>query len=358
MEFAGVGPAPFAGMLLADLGADVLRIDRPGGPETFPVPNSPIDRGRRSLVLDLKRVESIELCLRIAAKADVLIEGFRPGVMERLGLGPEAALNRNPRLIYGRMTGWGQDGPMAQAAGHDLTYLALSGALAAIGPADAPPVPPLNLIGDMGGGGAYLVIGVLAALVERQQSGKGQVIDAAIVDGVASQLALILGLRSGGLWPNPRGRNFLDGGAPFYRCYRCANGKFVAVGAIEPKFYRAFLQGLGLDIAGGLSKQYDQQSWPDLHREFEAIFLTKSRDEWSTTFEYLDACVAPVLDWDEAPMHPHNLARQTYLCQAKEIAPAPAPRFSRSELAAGEAATIGRGGYDALKDWGVAFSED
>ena len=330
VEFAGLGPAPYAGMLLADLGADVLRIGRPDAAELFPVRNAPQDRGRRQLPLDLKKADAIELALRVAEKADVLIEGFRPGVMERLGLGPDVALARNPRLIYGRMTGWGQEGPLAGTAGHDLTYLALTGVLEAIGPEDGPPVPPLNLIGDMGGGGAFLVIGILSALLERQKSGLGQVIDAAILDGTVSQLAIILGLRAGGLWGGARGQNILDGGAPFYRTYRCLDGKYVAVAALEPKFFATLVQGLGLDAAALLPVQWDRTRWPALHREFESIFATKPRDAWASLFAASDACVAPVLSFDEAARHPHNAARSTYAEVDGNLQPPPAPRFSRS----------------------------
>ncbi len=350
LEFAGLGPSPYAGMLLADLGADVLRIDRPGGAELFPVRDAPVDRGRRSLVLDLKDAASIDLCLRIAEKADVLIEGFRPGVMERFGIGPDAALGRNPRLIYGRMTGWGQNGPLARTAGHDLTYLALTGALHAIGPADGPPVPPLNAIGDMGGGGAFLVIGILAALLERQRSGLGQVVDAAVLDGAVSQLAIILGLRNGGLWDGARGQNLLDGGAPFYRTYRCSDGKFVAVAALEPKFFALLVRGLGLDPAKVLPRQYDRAQWTALHSEFEAILGAKPRDEWTQLFEGSDACLAPVLDFDEAARHPHNAERTTFIEADGALQPAPAVRFSRSPATPNAPSA---GGEDALKDWGV-----
>ncbi len=350
LEFAGVGPAPYACMLLADLGADVLRIARPGGAELFAVENAPIDRGRRVLTLDLKDAAAIDLCLALAEKADVLIEGFRPGVMERLGLGPDAALARNPRLIYGRMTGWGQGGPLARAAGHDLSYIALTGALHALGGGGAPS-PPLNVVGDMGGGGTFLVIGILAALLERQRSGQGQVIDAAIVDGTVSQLALILGLRGAGVWDRPPGQNLLDGGAPFYRAYRCSDARFVAVAALEPKFFAALLGGLGLDPAHYLPRQYDRGHWPLLHAEFEAIFSTRPRDDWASLFEGSDACVFPVLDFEEAAHHPHNAARSTFLEGGGELAPAPAPRFSRSKTSAGGPATSGE---DALKEWGVA----
>ena len=350
LEFAGLGPAPYGGMLLADLGADVLRIDRPGAADLFAVMNPPVDRGKRLLMLDLKDASAVELCLRIVEKADVLIEGFRPGVMERLGLGPDAAMARNPRLIYARMTGWGQDGPMAQTAGHDMTFLALTGALHAIGPAEGLPVPPLNLVGDMGGGGTFLVIGILAALLERQKSGLGQVIDAAIVDGVVSQLTMILGLRAGGLWDQPRGHNLLDGGLPFYRTYRCSDGKFIAVGALEPKFFAKLIGGLGLDPSHYLPRQYDRSQWPALHREFEKIFADKPRDEWAALFDRSDACLVPVLDFEEAARQPHNAARSTFIEVDGRLQPSPAPRFSRSKTSTG---THGGDGEAALKEWGV-----
>ncbi len=350
LEFAGLGPAPYGGMLLADLGADVVCIERPGAAELFGVSNAPVDRGKRALVRDLKEASSVDLCLRIAEKADVLIEGFRPRVMERLGLGPDIALGRNPKLIYARMTGWGQDGPIAQTAGHDLTFLALTGALHAIGPADGLPMPPLNLVGDMGGGGTFLVIGILAALLERQKSGLGQVIDAAILDGTVSQLAMILGLRGAGLWASPRGENLLDGGLPFYRTYRCSDGKFIAVGALEPKFFAELIGGLGLDPTTYLPLQYDRSRWPALHREFEKIFAGKARDEWASLFESSDACLVPVLDFEEAARHPHNAARSTFSGVDGTLQPSPAPRFSRSQTSAG----AHRGdGEAALKEWGV-----
>jgi alpha-methylacyl-CoA racemase len=352
IEFAGIGPAPYAGMLLADLGADMLRIGRPSGTELFPVQNAPADRGRRALMLDLKDAQAADLVLRVIEKADVLIEGFRPGVMERLGLGPDAALARNPKLVYGRMTGWGQTGPLARTAGHDLTYLALTGVLEAIGPADGNPVPPLNLIGDMGGGGAFLVIGILAALLERQKSGLGQVVDATILDGTASQLAIILGLRGGGLWGGGRGQNILDGGAPFYRTYRCLDGRYAAIAALEPKFFAALIEGLGLDAAKLGPLQYDRTQWPAMHRDFEAIFAAKTRDAWAALFEATDACVAPVLDFDEAARHPHNVARSTFVEADGNLQPPPAPRFSRSVTTlAGH--SVGEDGEDALKEWGV-----
>ncbi len=354
IEFAGLGPAPYAGMLLADLGADVLRIDRAQGSQLFPVEDAPVDRGRRSLLLDLKHASAVDLSLRILEKADVLIEGFRPGVMERLGLGPEVALAKNPRLIYGRMTGWGQEGPLASAAGHDLTYLALTGALEAIGPEAGPPVPPLNAVGDMGGGGTFLVIGTLAALLERQRSGLGQVIDAAILDGTVSQLAIILGMRAGGLWGGSRGQNILDGGAPFYRTYRCLDGKFIAVAALEPKFFAALVEGLGLDASKLVPGQYDRTHWPALHQEFEAIFANKPRDVWASHFEASDACVAPVLSFSEAASHPHNRARSTFIEDGGNLQPRPAPRFSRSVASQPRHSAFGE---DALKEWGVEYSD-
>jgi alpha-methylacyl-CoA racemase len=354
IEFAGIGPAPYAGMLLADLGADILRIERAETPELFPLQNAPVDRGRRTLTLDLKNPDAVALCFRIIEKADVLIEGFRPGAMERLGLGPEAALSRNPRLIYGRMTGWGQEGPLAKTAGHDLTYLALTGVLEAIGPEAGPPVPPLNLIGDMGGGGAFLVIGILAALLERQRSGQGQVIDAAILDGTVSQLAIILGLRAGGLWNGARGQNLLDGGAPFYRTYRCLDGKFIAVAALEPKFFAALLERLGLDPAALLPRQYDRAQWPQMLREFEAIFAARTRDEWVSHFEDADACAAPVLSFEEAASHPHNKARGTFIEEDGALQPPAAPRFSRPAIAPRRSSGPGK---DALDDWGIQYSD-
>ncbi len=355
IEFAGLGPAPYAGMLLADLGADVLRIDRAGATELFPVQGAPIDRGRRSLLLDLKNPEAVELALRAVEKAGVLIEGFRPGVMERLGLGPDIALARNPKLIYARMTGWGQEGPLAKTAGHDLTYLALTGTLEAIGPEGGLPVPPLNLIGDMGGGGAFLVIGILAALLERQRSGLGQVVDAAILDGTVSQLAIVLGLRGGGLWSGARGQNILDGGAPFYRTYRCLDGKHMAVAALEPKFFAALAEGLGLDAAKLAPRQNDRTQWPHLHREFEAVFATKTRGEWAAVFEAADACAVPVLDFDEAALHPHNVARSTFMEEDGNLVPPPSPRFSRSITALSGHFAPGEGGEDVLREWGVEF---
>jgi alpha-methylacyl-CoA racemase len=299
LEFEGLGPAPYAGMLMAELGAHVRRIRKPGPSDMFAVENSLINYGREDATVDLKSADGVRQCLEWIRESDVLIEGFRPGVMERLGLGPEAAFAVNPRLIYGRMTGWGQTGPRANTAGHDITYLALTGALHAMGPADGPPVPPLNLIGDMGGGGMFLVMKVLAALLQRDRTDTGAAIDAAIVDGVASQLSLILGLRQAGLWSAPRGQNLLDGGAPFYRCYTCADGRFVAVGALEPRFFRILLDGLGLPWHPYGERQYDRTFWPELESVLTRRFLDLPRDEWALKFEGTDACLAPVLALDE-----------------------------------------------------------
>lgn len=331
IEMVGLGPAPFCAMLLADQGADVIRIDRPGAvgalglPPKYDVPA----RGRRSLAIDLRRPGAVDAVLDLVAQADVLIEGFRPGVMERLGLGPEVCLARQPRLVYGRMTGWGQSGPLAQAAGHDINYIALSGALHAIGRAGEAPVPPLNYVGDYGGGAMMLAFGVLAALFEAQRSGRGQVVDAAMTDGTALLSAMFWGLKAAGAWNNERGANLLDSGAHFYDSYRCADGKYVAVGAIEPQFHAELLQRLGLDAAE-FKRALDPSRWPAYKARLAAVFATRTRDEWCALLEGSDACFAPVLDWDEAPRHPHNVARATFVEIDGIVQPAPAPRFSRT----------------------------
>jgi alpha-methylacyl-CoA racemase len=357
IEMPAIGPAPFCGMLLADLGADVLRIDRTGDVD-LGLPVEPkyelLGRGKRSLALDLKDPQAIALVLDLISKADVLIEGFRPGVMERLGLGPDAALAKNPKLVYGRMTGWGQDGPMAMAAGHDINYIALTGALHAIGHKDGKPVPPLNLVGDFGGGSLYLAMGILAALFERQQSGKGQVIDAAMVDGAASLMTLFYGLKGAGLWNDTRGANMLDSGAPWYDTYDCRDGGHVAIGSIEGKFYAELIEKLGLDPAI-LPKQHDRKRWPSLRAAIAAAFRTKTRDEWCAIMEGSDICFAPVLGLDEAPQHPHMAARETFTAPDGVVQPAPAPRFSRTPGGiARKPPTRGEGGEQALADWGVA----
>lgn len=326
VEFAGIGPGPHAAMLLSDLGAEVLRIDRPGGHGWH---NPVVDRGRATLPLDIREPAGRDRARAIVDVADVLVEGFRPGVMERLGLGPDALLARNSRLVYGRMTGWGQSGPLAPTAGHDLNYIALSGALAAIGTPGTPPPPPLNLIGDFGGGSMFLVTGVLAALLERERSGRGQVVDAAIVDGVNSMMAMFAGMAPSGRIAMARDGNLLGGAAPFYRCYACAQGGHVSVGAIEPKFYAALLAGLGLpaELAG---EQMDRARWPATAERFAAIFATRTRDDWAAAFDGGDACVIPVLEMHEAPGHPHMVARGAFETVDGVAQTAPAPRLSRT----------------------------
>lgn len=356
IEMPAIGPAPFCGMLLADLGADVLRIDRTGDVD-LGLPVEPkyelLGRGKRSLALDLKDVQAIPLVLDLIGKADVLIEGFRPGVMERLGLGPDVALAKNPKLVYGRMTGWGQEGPMAMAAGHDINYIALTGALHAIGNKDGKPVPPLNLVGDFGGGSLYLAMGILAALFERLQSGKGQVIDAAMVDGAASLMTLFYGLKGAGMWSDVRGANMLDSGAPWYDSYECRDGGHVAIGSIEGKFYVELIEKLGLDPAI-LPKQHDRKRWPSLRAAIAAAFRTKTRDEWCAIMEGSDICFAPVLGLDEAPKHPHMATRETFVSPDGVIQPAPAPRFSRTPGGIARRPPVrGEGGEQALADWGV-----
>jgi alpha-methylacyl-CoA racemase len=357
IEMPAIGPVPFCGMLLADLGADVLRIDREGDVD-LGLPIEPkyelLGRGKRSLALDLKNPQAIALVLDLIARADVLIEGFRPGVMERLGLGPEVAQTKNPHLVYGRMTGWGQHGPLAPAAGHDINYIALTGALHAMGHKDGRPVPPLNLVGDFGGGSLYLAMGILAALFERQQSGKGQVVDAAMVDGAASLMTMFYGMKGAGLWSDIRGDNMLDSGAPWYDTYECRDGGYVAIGSIEGKFYAELVEKLGLDSAT-LPKQHDRKRWPSLRAAIAASFRTRTRAEWCDIMEGSDICFAPVLSLDEAPQHPHMVERQTFVSPDGVTQPAPAPRFSRTPAAIRRKPPVrGEGGAQALADWGVA----
>jgi alpha-methylacyl-CoA racemase len=356
LEFAGIGPGPFCAMLLGDLGAEVVRIDRPDGPPGGG-PTDIIGRGRRSIGLDLKQPAQHAAALRLIASADALIEGFRPGVMERLGLGPAECLGRNPRLIYGRMTGWGQDGPLAQAAGHDINYIALTGALWAIGRPEERPVPPLNLVGDYGGGGMLLALGLLAALLSAQKTGQGQVVDAAMVDGAALLMAPIYAMLARGRWANARGANMLDGAAPWYDTYECADGRFLAVGPIEPQFFAVLCQRLGLDPAR-FHDRMDPAAWPALRAELAAIFLGRPRDDWAALFDGTDACVAPVLDLAEAPTHPHNQARATFLHDHGVVQPAPAPRFSGTPAAPPKPAPK-RGADTAavLADWGFTPAE-
>ena len=326
VEFAGLGPAPLAGQLLADMGASVRVIDRASAAADATDINR---RGKQSIALNLKTEQGRAIAQALIAEADILIEGFRPGVMERLGLGPKDCPGS---LIYGRITGWGQHGPLAQRAGHDLTYLAVSGALSMMGPADRPPAPPLNLVADYGAGTMFLLFGVLSALIERGQSGQGQVVDAAMVDGVPAMMGLLHGMMAQGQWSGTRGANWLDGGAPFYRCYACADGGHVAVGALEPQFYAALLDGLGL-AADEMPDQNDPTHWPQTHARFEALFATRSRDDWARLFEDTDACVAPVLSVAEAAAHPHLAQRGTYVRQAGVLQSGAAPRFSRSASA-------------------------
>jgi alpha-methylacyl-CoA racemase len=330
VEIASLAPGPFGCMILADLGADVLRVDRPdrNGRQALP-PADPLARGKRSIRLDLKNAAGVEVLLRLAGRADVLVEAFRPGVAERLGFGPDVCAARNPRLVYARMTGWGQDGPLASTAGHDIDYIAVAGTLEPIGRAGERPVPPLNLVGDFGGGGMLLAVGVLAALLERERSGLGQVVDAAMVDGSALLAAFLHGLRAAGAWQDERGTNVLDGGAPFYDTYATADGRHMAVGALEPQFYAELLGRLGL-AAAGLPEQYDRSGWPAMRAAFSEAFASRTQAEWVAVFDGSDACVAPVVSPAEAPTHPHNAARGTFIDVGGVIQPGPAPRFSRS----------------------------
>ncbi len=325
VEFAGLGPAPFAAMLLADLGADVVRIDRRRAPN-----ERLLARGKRSIALDLKDPADHAIAVDLAAAAELLIEGFRPGVMEKLGLGPDTLLGRNPRLVYGRMTGWGQTGPLAQAAGHDINYLALSGALHAIGPADAPPPPPLNLVADFGGGSLYLIMGMLAALIHARATGQGQVVDAAMVEGAASLTTVFHTFLRHGFWRDERSANILDGAAPFYRCYRCADGKYLAVGALEPQFWALLRERLALTDPL-FDEQWDQSRWPAMAEHMATVIAGRPRDEWAALLEGSDACAAPVLSFTEAPHHPHNQARGTFVQVENGWDTAPAPRFSATE---------------------------
>jgi alpha-methylacyl-CoA racemase len=333
IEIASLAPAPFGCMVLSDFGADVLRVDRPGSPDRQLLPpDDPLCRGRRSIRLDLKQPDGVDVLLRLTDRADVLVEAFRPGVAERLGFGPEVCTERNPRLVYARMTGWGQEGPLASTAGHDIDYIAVSGTLDPIGRAGDRPVPPLNLVGDFGGGGMLLVVGVLAALLERERSGRGQVVDAAMVDGSALLASFLYGMRASGGWRDERGTNLLDTGAPFYDTYATADGKFMAVGALEPKFYAELLTGLGLDPAG-LPAQYDQSGWPALRAAFTEAFSGRTQAQWVEVFDGSDACVAPVISPAQAPGHPHNRARGTFVDVGGLVQPAPAPRFGRTGCA-------------------------
>jgi alpha-methylacyl-CoA racemase len=357
VEIASLAPAPFGCMLLADLGATVLRVERPDGGPELAAPLGPLDRGRRSVAVDLKTAAGTHAVKRLVRDADVFVEGFRPGVAERLGIGPDDLLKLNPRLIYARMTGWGQEGPLANKAGHDINYISIAGALEPLGRAGEVPHPALNLIGDFAGGGAFLALGILAAIVERERSGQGQVIDAAMVDGASTLLAFLHGMHAAGQWEGQRGTNLLDGGASFYETYETSDGKYMSVGAVEPRFYGALLQGLGLDASTGIS-HLDPSGWADEHERFAIAFRTKTRAEWTTIFGDLDACVTPVLSPLEAHLHPHNIARDSFIEVDGVIQPAPAPRFSRSIPATPQA--IDAGGRDpkaALAAWGLSADE-
>jgi len=358
VEMVGIGPAPHCCMLLSDMGAEIIRIDRPGGNKVGGTNRAAVlNRGRKSIALDLKTPEGVETTLRLIDQADGLVEGFRPGVMERLGLGPELCLERNPKLIFGRMTGWGQDGPLAQVAGHDINYIALAGALGAIGEKDGGPVPPLNLIGDFGGGGMMLAFGMVCGLLEAKGSGKGQMIDAAMLEGSALLMAGIFMAKNSGTWPHPRGENWLDGGAAFYGTYQCADGEWIGIGSLEPQFYGLLRETLGLDDPI-FDRQWDHDAWPEQKRILGEIFATKTRDEWDEILGGIDVCFAPVLGLDEVMEHPHNKARGVYVAPDGNVQPAPAPRFSRTPpTIQGPPALPGEHNEEALSAWGFSAEE-
>jgi alpha-methylacyl-CoA racemase len=356
IEMAGIGPGPFAGMMLADMGADVVRVDRTQARAANPQLYA-LNRSRPSVGIDLKQSDGVETVLRLVESADALIEGFRPGVMERLGLGPDDCLARNPRIVYGRMTGWGQEGPMAQAAGHDINYIALAGVLNNFARKGERPVPPLNMVGDFGGGGMLLAFGVVCGLLEAGKSGKGQVIDAAMVDGAAVLMTMIYSFIPMGLWKDEPGTNLLDTGAPFYEVYETADGKLIALGAIEPQFYAELLQRSGLE-AEALPSQLDRTQWPAMKERFATVFRTKTRDEWCQLLEGTDACFAPVLSMSEAHAHPHNRLRATFVEEFGVLQPAPAPRFSRTPPEISRAPSMpGADTDEVLTAWGFSTDE-
>ena len=360
IELAGIGPGPLCAMLLSDMGAEVVRVERIE-PSGLGLPKAPkfdlLNRGRRSVAIDLRKKEGAETLLRLVEKADALIEGFRPGVTERLGIGPAECFVHNPKLVYGRMTGWGQEGPLAHAAGHDINYISLVGALHSIGRAGEAPVPPLNLVGDYGGGGLYLAFGVVCGLLEASKSGRGQVVDSAMVDGAASLMTMFYGLRAMGIWTDRRGENLLDGGAHFYDVYQTADDQYISVGSIEPKFYAELLRLTGLE-GKSLPGQLDRTQWPKMREVLRAVFRTKTRDEWCAIMEGTDVCFAPVLSMEEAPKHPHNKARGTFVEIAGVIQPGPAPRFSRTQAEIqGPPAQPGQHTDAVLSDWGFTAEE-
>ena len=362
IELAGAGAAPFACMLLADMGAEVLRIDRPAttdrlGGEPIEPRFNVMKRGRRSVVLDLKNPAGVAVLLRLVAQADVFVEAYRPGVAERLGIGPEHCAAVNARLVYGRITGWGQDGPLAQVAGHDINYIALAGALDAIGYADRPPIPPLNLLGDFGGGALYLAFGVLCALLERERSGAGQVVDAAMVDGATSMMSFAYGLLAAGRWQETRGANLFDGGAPWYASYETLDGRFVAIGPFEKPFFRELMSRLGL-TANEMLDQFDRSAWPAMRARLEAVFKSKTSAEWTALLQDFDVCFTPVLSMREAIHHPHNVARSAFVTVDGVTQPAPAPRLSRTPGRVSAAPTLpGQGAETTLADWGFSEQE-
>jgi alpha-methylacyl-CoA racemase len=356
IEIAGIGPAPFCAMMMADMGADVIRVERANAPASgleMPVDCQFLNRGRRSVALNLKSSEDVAVLKKLMLKADMLFEGFRPGAMERLGLGPDDCLAVNPRLVYGRMTGFGQTGPMAAAAGHDINYIALTGALEAIGPRDGLPLPPLNLVGDFGGGGMLLAVGMLAAYVEAQKSGKGQVVDAAMVDGATLLMAGIYAFRAAGLWKDERGVNLLDGGAPWYGVYATSDGRHVSLGSIEPRFYQHFLERAGIDPAS-LPGQRDEARWPELRAALTKVFSQRTLATWCELLEGGNACFAPVLSMKDAPSHPHMRAREAFIEVAGHLQPAPAPRFSRTPSSVRRPPPQpGEHTEEVLREWGV-----
>ncbi len=353
IEMAGIGPGPFAGMLLADMGAEVISVERRTDPHKRRLPDCS-RRGKKSISLNLKNEEGIKTLLQLVDKADVLFEGFRPGVMERLGIGPDVCLARNPKLVFGRMTGWGQTGPLAKAAGHDINYIALTGALYAMGRKNENPVPPLNLVGDYGGGGMFLVMGILAAVIEAKASGKGQVVDAAMTDGSAVLMAMFNSLHAMGMWSPKRASNLLDSAAHFYDTYETKDGKYVSIGSIEPQFYALLMEKAGLDKET-FGFQMNQKEWPNMKEKLVTIFKAKTRDEWCEIMEGTDVCFAPVLDFLEAQKHPHNVARQTYIEVDGMMQPAPAPRFSRTESEVQYGArAAGEDTEEVLREWGIS----